>query len=197
MKLQEPGKVHFLLYLLASLLLKLLGWKVENTPPAAPKYVVIVAPHTSNWDYPIALLISWKYRMKGAWLGKEEIFRWPVLRWLFRGTGGIPVDRKHHNNLVGQAVHEFNTRDALIFALAPEGTRARQGYWRSGFYHIACRAQVPVALAYLDYRRKAGGFGPLYECTGDVQKDLAYISDFYETIRPRHPEKRTPVCFRQ
>lgn len=196
MKMQQPGRVNIVLHLIGSVLLKLLGWKVESHPPDVPRYVVIVAPHTSNWDFPMALLISWKYRMKGAWLGKASIFNWPLIGWFFSATGGIPVDRSRHHNLVGQAIHEFSVRDNLIFALAPEGTRAKMEYWKSGFYHVACAAGVPVALGYLDFKRKAGGFGPLYACTGNVEQDLAFIRDFYATITPRHPERRTEVRFR-
>lgn len=190
------GRVNIILHVIGVLILKVLGWRVESAPPTVPKYVVIVAPHTSNWDYPLALFISWVYRMKGAWLGKSQIFSWPLLGWFFRKTGGIPVFRTRHNGLVEQAVKVFNERDALVLALAPEGTRAKVPYWKSGFYHIALEAGVPIALGYLDFKRKAGGFGPLYYCTGDLEQDLSFINSFFATITPRHPEWRSEVRFR-
>lgn len=193
---QQPDRVNIVLHFIGVLFLKILGWKVESEPPRVPKYVVIVAPHTSNWDYPLALAISWYYRMTGAWLGKDEIFRWPVLKWIFRKTGGIPVHRGTCQGLVDQAVKVFHERDELVLALTPEGTRAKVEYWKAGFYHIALAANVPIALGYLDFKRKAGGFGPLYYCTGDLEKDLAFIRDFFATITPRHPELRSEVRFR-
>ena len=196
MEFQRVGRVNIVLHLIGVAILKILGWKVEGRVPDAPKYVVIVAPHTSNWDYPIALMISWKFRMKGAWFGKSQIFKWPLLCRFFRKTGGIPVDRTRHQGLVGQAVQVFKERDALVLAIAPEGTRAKVDYWKAGFYHIALEANVPIALGYLDFKRKAGGFGPLYQPTGDVDKDLAFISDFFDTITPRHPDRRSAVRFR-
>ena len=193
---QRPGRVNIILHVIGVLFLKMLGWRVESEPPKVSKYVVIVAPHTSNWDFPLALAISWQYRMKGAWLGKDQIFGWPVLKWIFKKTGGIPVHRGTCQGLVDQAVKVFHERDTLILALAPEGTRAKVEYWKAGFYHIALAAGVPIALGYLDFKRKAGGFGPLYYPTGDVEKDLAFIRDFFDTITPRHPELRSEVRFR-
>lgn len=193
---QRTGRVNLLLHIIGVVFLKVLGWKVESEPPKVPKYVVIVAPHTSNWDYPLVLAISWYYRMKGAWLGKSEIFSWPVAKHIFRRTGGIPVYRGTCQGLVEQAVQVFKERDELVLALTPEGTRAKVEYWKAGFYHIALAAGVPIALGYLDFKRKAGGFGPLYYCTGDLEKDLAFIRDFFDTITPRHPELRSEVRFR-
>ena len=173
-----------------------MGWRVEGTPPTTPKYVVIVAPHTSNWDFPIALFISWYYRMKGAWFGKHEIFTWPLLGWFFRLHGGIPVDRRCSHGFVEQAVRVFQEREQLVLALAPEGTRAKCACWKSGFYHIALKAGVPIALGYLDFQRKCGGFGPLYYPTGDPETDLANIRAFFDTVTPRHPAQRSEVVFR-
>ncbi len=194
---QKVGRVNIFLHIIGVLLVKILGWKVESAPPTVPKYVVIIAPHTSYWDFPMALFISWVYRMKGAWLGKAEIFSWPFpLNWFFRKVGGIPVYRNRNQGLVEQAVQVFHERDGLVLALAPEGTRAKVDYWKAGFYHIALKAGVPIALGYLDFGRKAGGFGPLYYCTGDEEKDLAFMRDFFDTITPRHPERRSEVRFR-
>lgn len=196
MEFQNIVHVNIVFHVLGVIILKLLGWKVEGEPPTVPKFVCIVAPHTSYWDYPLALFIGWHYRMTGAWLGKEEMFRWPLLGWFFRKTGGLPVDRNHPRGMVGEAVRVFGERDHILLALAPEGTRAKKEYWKSGFYHIAVQAGVPISLGYLDFKRKAGGFGPLYYPTGDVDTDLAYIRDYYAGITPRNPEWRSDIRFR-
>jgi hypothetical protein len=195
-KFQHTGRVNFFLHLIGVAFLKLLGWKVEGTPPSVPKYIVIVAPHTSNWDYPIALAISWYFRMKGAWLGKSDVFNWPILKYIFKKTGGIPVYRGTRQGLVEQAVEVFEQREELILALTPEGTRAKVVYWKAGFYRIALAAGVPISLGYLDFKRKAGGFGPLYYCTGDQEEDLAFIRSFFDTVTPRHPSLRSEVRFK-
>ncbi len=190
------GRVNILLHVIGCAILKCMGWRVEGTPPTTSKYVVIVAPHTSNWDFPMALFISWYYRMKGAWFGKHEIFNWPLLGWFFRLHGGIPVDRRRSHGLVEQAVRVFQEREHLVLALAPEGTRAKCACWKSGFYHIALKANVPIALGYLDFQRKCGGFGPLYYPTGDPETDLTHIRAFFDTVTPRHPVRRSEVVFR-
>lgn len=191
------GRVNLLLHWIGVGLLKLLGWKVEGVLPETPRYVVIVAPHTSNLDYPIALFISWHYRMKGAWIGKHTIFSWPLFGWFFRKTGGMPINRGASQNFVERAVTEFKKRDRLVFALAPEGTRAPLPYWRSGFYHIACQARAPIVLGYLDYQRKAGGLGPTFIPTGNVEEDLEFIRNFYHSVTPKHPDRRSDIRFRE
>lgn len=193
---QEAGRVNILFHIIARIILRILGWRVEGMQPQTPKYVAIVAPHTSYWDFPLALFISWHYRLKGAWLGKSEIFSWPVLGWFFRMNGGIALDRSRSQGLVERAAQVFAEREQLVFAVTPEGTRAKCNYWKSGFYHIAVKANVPIALGFLDFRRKCGGFGPLYHPTGDVAVDLDYIRAYYDTITPRHPERRSAVAFR-
>lgn len=195
-KFQTSARINLLFHWIGRLILKILGWEVDGVPPKENKYVAIVAPHTSNWDFPMALFISYSYRIKGAWLGKSQIFHWPVLGWFFKIAGGIPIDRSHPQGLVAQAVKAFREGEHLILALAPEGTRSKVDFWKSGFYHIAREAGVPIALCYLDFKRKVGGFGPLYYCTGNVQQDLKFINDFYNTITPRHPEKRSEARFK-
>ncbi len=196
MEVQRPGRVNILLHLIGVAILKLLGWKVEGGPPDVPKVVVIVAPHTSNWDYPLALFISYYFRIKAAWFGKAEIFKWPLIGWFFPKTGGIPVYRDRPQGLVEQLVNVFNERDEIMLVLAPEGTRARMPHWHSGFYKIALQAKVPICLGYLDFKRKAGGFGPLYYPTGSLEEDLEYIRKFYAAVTPRHPDQVGPITFK-
>lgn len=175
--------------LLAILFLKMIGWRREGSLPRVPKYVIILAPHTSNWDLPIGLAIAFALKLRGYWLGKDELFQWP-LRGFFRWLGGIPIDRSRSGDIVMQVVKIFKERVNFIVVLTPEGTRKKVTYWKSGFYYIARCAAVPIVLAFLDYRCKAGGVGPVFYPTGDREADMEYIRAFYATVTGKHPEKQ-------
>ena len=171
----------------ARVFLGLIGWKKEGELPDIPKFVMIAAPHTTNWDLPVMLALGFLMRAKLFWMTKESVFRWPFrgfLVWL----GGIPIDRSKPNGVVGQCVDLFGERDRLILAVPPEGTRKKVRAWKSGFYHIAVGAGVPIALGYLDYKRRRGGVGGLYHPTGDYEKDLREIQAFYRNVTPKYPE---------
>ena len=188
-------RVNPIAHWMGRLLFPLVGWKTEGQLPDIPQWVCIVAWHTSNWDFFYGLLASWVFRVHTSFLGKDSIFRGPV-GWFLKKLGGIPVDRSRHHNVVAAAVEAFKTRPHLIFAIAPEGTRHRLEYWKSGFYHIARDANVPVVLAYLDYDRKVCGFGPTIALTGDIEADLARIRAFYSTVATKHPELKSEVRFK-
>ena len=161
--------------------LKILGWRVEGEIPSIRKFVIIAAPHTSNWDFPITLAVAFALKVKIYWMGKAAMFRWPfggLLRWL----GGIPIDRSRSHNVVDQSVQAFQERDHLIMVVPPEGTRKKVSYWKTGFYHIARGAGVPIVLGFLDYRRKAGGIGPTFFPTGRIEEDMLQIRAYYATI---------------
>jgi 1-acyl-sn-glycerol-3-phosphate acyltransferase len=161
--------------------LKMLGWCIEGEIPDIKKFVIIAAPHTSNWDFLITLAITFALRTKIYWMGKSVMFRWPfgsVCRWL----GGIPIERSRSHNVVDQSVQAFNERDRLIMVIPPEGTRNRVSYWKTGFYRIASGANVPVVMGFLDYRRKTGGIGPTFYPTGRIEEDMQKIKAFYATI---------------
>jgi 1-acyl-sn-glycerol-3-phosphate acyltransferase len=167
-----------LLSYLAAGLLRCSGWRVLGAPPDQPQYVLIGAPHTSNWDFPLMLLAVLKVRMDVHWLGKSSLFSGPFsgfMQWL----GGIPVDRSKSNNLVAQLVENFARRDELVVVIPPEGTRAKVDKWKSGFYYVALGAQVPILLGFVDFSRKQLGFGPLFYPTGDYAADLIEIQKFY------------------
>lgn len=166
---------------IAIVLLRAAGWRLEGEFPRDAKYVLIGAPHTSNWDFPVTLGLCFAARSKIYWIGKSSLFRGPmgpIMRWL----GGVPVDRSRSNSLVEQVVDVYRRSDRLVIAIAPEGTRRQVDEWKTGFYHIAVGAGVPIALAYLDYRRKVGGFGPMFQPTGDIDTDLPRIRAFYAGI---------------
>jgi len=174
------------------LYLRFSGWHVEGRFPEAAKTVVIAAPHTSNWDMPLMLAIAWVLDVRPAWLGKRELFRRPF-GWLMRRLGGVPVDRTVRQNIVQQAVDRFAAVDRVQLVIPPSGTRSRASHWRSGFYHIARGAGVPIVCAFLDYRRKVGGIGLVLEASGDVAGDMARIRAFYADITAKFPALTTPV----
>ena len=147
--------------------LKLIGWKIGSVlDPSIRKCVLVAAPHTSNYDYPISLATLYACGVKVKFLAKKSLFRFP-LGVLMRATGGIPVDRSKHTNLVDAMVKMFHNNDDLILMTAAEGTRSYTKEWKSGFYHTATGAGVPIVLGYLDYRKKVAGFGDVYYPTGN------------------------------
>ena len=178
------------------LYLRLLGWRVEGRFPAVAKTVVIAAPHTSNWDLPLMLAVSYVLGVKPSWLGKRQLFRGP-LGWLLRRLGGVPVERGQRTNLVQQVVDYFDTVDQLFLVIPPSGTRKRATHWKSGFYHIARGARVPIICAFLDYRRKVGGIGPTVVPGGNVRADMQSIRAYYAQVTGKYPALTTPVRLRE
>jgi 1-acyl-sn-glycerol-3-phosphate acyltransferase len=165
-------------------LFKMCGWRLEGAVPDYRKYVIIAAPHTSNWDFVVAMGVAFAFRLKVYWMGKHTLFRWPfgpVTRWL----GGIAVERSAQHNLVAQTVEQFNRHDALIIGIPPEGTRRQVAQWKTGFYYIALQAQVPIVLGFFDYQSKVAGFGPTFLPTGDIEPDMAKIRAFYAPLKGR------------
>ncbi len=175
-------------YWLAKTLLALFGWRVAGAAPDLPKYVLVVAPHTSNWDFPVMLALAIALRIKVTWMGKHTLFR-PPFGWLMRRLGGLPIERTARHNVVEQAIESFRASDRLALAILPEGTRKRTPYWRSGFYHIASGAQVPIVLGFADYQRKVGGIGPVITLSGDIEADMALIRDFYIGVVGKRPDQ--------
>jgi len=173
---------------LAKLLLKLSGWRTTGHPPDVAKYLIVFAPHTSNWDLPIGYAVALAFNLHPSWIGKHGLFRRPF-GGFFRWMGGISVDRRSRNNAVEQAIQAFRDREELALAITPEGTRKKTTYWKTGFYYIASGANVLIQLAFLDYRRKIGGFGPLIIPSGDIEADMALMRDFYATISGKHPDQ--------
>lgn len=174
--------------LLARFIFWLTGWHTEGQVPPLNKFVVIVAPHTSAWDVFYGLLARYLFDVDFVFYGKREIFDSPF-GFIFRAMGGIPVDRSVHTNMVDQAVERFNQNNKMILALAPEGTREYVEKWKSGFYYIALKANVPILLTYLDFEKKVAGIGPTFYPTGNLEKDMEDIKAFYRPIKGRHPEK--------
>ena len=179
---------------IARFLLWLGGWTIVGGLPKPAKAVLVAAPHTSNWDGVWALIYKVAIQLDVRWFAKESLF-WFPLSTLLRGLGGIPLDRGKAGSAVDQAVGMFRDLHSFYFGLAPEGTRSRTDYWKSGFYRIAREADVPIVLGFLDYGSKRLGLGPTLYPSGDLEADLTVIREFYEGIEGRWPLQATPVCF--
>ena len=164
------------------------GWRTGNAiPPNVKKCVVIAAPHTSNWDFVYSLGAAYLMGVQLKYLAKKELFQ-PPLGWLMRATGGIPVERSRNTKLVDVMIDLFHSSDQLRLMIPAEGTRKRVKKWKTGFYHVALGANVPVYLAYLDYAKKEAGFGIPVMMTGDREKDAAVIKNFYADKTAKYPE---------
>lgn len=182
----ETRLIRTVLRWIALMLYKCSGWKTEGTQPDFSKYVIIAAPHTSNWDFFYTVCVAFIYRLKPQMMMKADWFFWPMgslLRWL----GAIPVDRTKSNNVVSQSITAFSQCDEMVLVVPPSGTRQKVLYWKTGFYHIAHGAGVPIALGFLDYQRRVGGFGPTVKPTGDIDCDMTVIRRFYADITGKHP----------
>jgi 1-acyl-sn-glycerol-3-phosphate acyltransferase len=169
--------------------MKLAGWRVEGELPAsARKCVLIAAPHTSNWDLPYTLMAAFVLRLNPYWMGKASIFKPPfgaVMRWL----GGIAVDREQSSNLVAASAAALQAADGPVqLIVPPQGTRSQVAQWKTGFYYIAQMAGLPILLAYIDYPNKRVGIGPLFQPSGDVERDMAEIKAFYAPMRGKQGE---------
>jgi 1-acyl-sn-glycerol-3-phosphate acyltransferase len=159
-------------------ILRLTGWRIDPSLPDLPKFVVIAAPHSSNWDFIIGIGFVFALRLDVRFLGKAELFRWPLgvlMRWL----GGMAVDRERPQGMVEQTIELFRSRPRLVVALAPEGTRKPVAKWKSGFYWIAAGAGVPIVPGFFDHRRKVVGLGPPLLPGTDAEADLAALRAFY------------------
>lgn len=172
---------------LARAFLRLSGWTLEGELPSTRAYVLIAAPHTTNWDLLYFLACAWAFGISPSWMGKHTLFRGP-LGPVMRGLGGIPVERARTGGLVGQMTLAFEQRPDLVLTVPPEGTRSRARFWKSGFYQIALAAKVPIALGYLDYPRRCGGVGPAF-VPRELRADMDAIRAFYADKRGKHPER--------
>lgn len=168
-------------------LLKMMGWKTIVPPERPSKSVICVAPHTSNIDFIIGKLYHDSLGIKSHFLMKKEWFFFP-LGPLFRAMGGIPIDRSKKTSQVEQAAEMIQAADTFHLGITPEGTRSKSDRWKTGFYHIARLAHVPIELAKIDYKKKEVGIFEVFIPTGDVEADLAYIKSKYEADMAKKPQ---------
>ena len=178
-----------LLRFLSNSIMRLIGWKVEGTLPNLPKYLIIGAPHTSNWDFLLFLATIFHLKVDARYMGKAELFRGPF-GWFFYWCGGIPVDRKKSQGLVEQMVEACNNSDKFILTIAPEGTRHKVKEWKRGFYHIAKGAGIPIIMANVDGKKKAMCVGEVFHLTEDMEADMLAIQDAFKGMVGINPRKK-------
>lgn len=172
-------------------MLKAGGWHTTGGQHGLKKAVMVAAPHTSNWDFVWAMAALHSMQINVKYLAKKELFK-PPLGWLMKALGGVPVDRGKNNNLVeAMAEKIISSPGEMIVLFPPEGSRSAVNQWKTGFYHTARLAGVPILLAYLDYEKKEAAVSKVFYPTGDIEKDMQAIQAFYNPIVPRHPEKFT------
>ena len=172
--------------------LGLAGWKVEGSAPQAPRYVLVAAPHTSNWDFVLMMAAAMALGIRPHWVGKHTIFKAPFGS-LARALGGIPIDRRAASNMVAQLARQFPQHERMALVMPPEGTRGHAPCWKSGFYRVALAAGVPLVLSYVDFTTKTAAIGPTFMPTGDVGADMDVVRAFYEGRQGRHPERQGPI----
>ncbi|MCB1754647.1 MAG: 1-acyl-sn-glycerol-3-phosphate acyltransferase [Gammaproteobacteria bacterium] len=173
-------------------LLQAFGWTTVTHLPPGHKFVIILAPHTSYWDYPLILLYSLSARLHCRWIGHNALFIWP-LGYISRALGGFKLDRRHKGGTVKRLIRAFAEHDQLVLGLAPEATKAFVPRWRTGFYHIALGAQVPLVLAFVDYQNKSLGCSRYFMPSGNTAQDEHTIRFFYRHLKGKNPQMAGPV----
>ncbi len=174
---------------LATKTLRLFKWKITGIhPDDVPKKIIVVMPHTSNWDFILGLLVRASLQFKSNYLIKDVYFKGPW-KWWFKRVGGVPVKRSKNSNLVDQVVEIFNSRDEFSIAITPEGTRKRVETLKTGFYHIARQADIPLMLTKLDYGKRIIDFGQPYIVGDNMEADINYIKEYFRDIKGKHPDQ--------
>jgi 1-acyl-sn-glycerol-3-phosphate acyltransferase len=177
-------------------LLRVTGWQLIGARPNCDHYVLIAAPHTSNWDFPLMLVFAVAFDIKVTWMAKHSLF-YPPMGWIMRALGGMPIVRHKNRNVVAAMVSAFANVQSLVLVVPTEGTRERSEYWKSGFYHIARQARVPIVPSFLDYKRRHGGFGAAFDVTGNVRADMQHFRDVYHGMEGKFPKNFGPIRLRE
>ena len=185
-----------LLQFIGTLFLKAAGWDLQATIPNSAGMVVIAAPHTTNWDFIFLMAAAFALRLKINWMGKDTLFK-PPLGFIMRGLGGIAVNRDKNTNVVEQLAIRFSNDKKLALVVSAPGTRKKAQFWKSGFYWIANRAQVPIVCGYLDYQKKVAGMGLSFVPTGNVTADMDRIREFYRDIAGKYPHQVTTPLLKE
>lgn len=174
--------------LLSQFIFWISGWKIVGTAPSENQYIMVAAPHTSNWDFIYARAAFYIMGVPLKYTIKKELFFFP-LGLILKALGGIPIDRKAKGNMVDKMADIYNQYERITILITPEGTRSYSPEWKAGFYHIARKANIPISLGYLDYAKKEAGIGPLIHPSDNYEADLDKIKGFYKTISAKYPEK--------
>ena len=185
---EPPGPVARAVRRLLLLLYRMRGWTAVGEVPQPRRFIIIAAPHTSNWDFVNFLGLTADLGVRAHFMGKLSLFKWPLAGFM-KQMGGIPVDRRNASNAVQQMVAEFARRTEFMLTVAPEGTRGKTAKWRTGFYQIALAAKVPMVVGLMDYGTKTGGLGPLIWPSGDFRADMLKVLEVYRTCIPKFPER--------
>ena len=192
-RIPEPRRASPFVALVGRVVFRLLGWKCKGEAPTANKYVILAAPHTSNWDGFFLILAAAMLKLDFSFFGKDTLFKGP-LGWFLRSVGGIPLDRSRHQSFVAQAVSWFESHERFALGVAPEGTRQFTPGWRRGFYYIALQAKVPIVMGYIDYAKKEGGILPeVLIPSGDIERDFETLARLYGPLTARHPDRKGPI----
>ena len=183
-----PRRGNLISAAVARLMILASGWRFEGAPPNLKQFVMIVAPHTSNWDFLIGIMAMFALDIRATFLGKDTLFKAPfgfVLRWM----GGVPVDRQSPHNVVEQMIGHLKNRERMILALSPEGTREKIPRWRTGFYWVAVGAGVPIVPVALDFSRKRFIIHPPQTMTGNAEQDMAHLQRFFRADQAFKPDR--------
>ena len=162
------------------------GFELEGGAPRVPKYLLVGAPHTTNWDFIIFAGVVGKLGIKPSFIGKHTLFKWPMTQFML-DIGGIPVDRSTPGGYTARVIERIEQADEIALVIAPEGSRTSDGRWRSGFYHIAHGAGIPFVPAWVNYETRRAGLGEPIMPSGDFHADLAILAEFYKRHRPDSP----------
>ncbi|MCU0729284.1 MAG: lysophospholipid acyltransferase family protein [Sphingopyxis sp.] len=182
----QPGPVSRFVQWVLFAFYRRRGWTAVGEVPEPRRFVLIAAPHTSNWDFVYYLGLTQALGLRTFFMAKKSLFRWPMGGFM-RAMGGVEIDRSKGGNYVQAMVDEFARRAEFVLTVAPEGTRGRTAKWKTGFYQIAMKANVPLVVGMMDYGRKTGGLGPLIWPTGDFRADMLKVLDVYRTCIPKNP----------
>lgn len=181
---------------LAAFILRLIGWRTVYALPPGPKSVVIVYPHTSNWDFPIGMLFKMHHGVDLHWAGKDTLFRGP-LRWFFSKLGGVPINRREATGMTRQLAEAYAQNESFSICIAPEGTRSKSDHWKTGFYRLALTTGLPLGLGFIDYGSKSAGIAHWVTLTGDETADLEMLRSYYADKTGLYPEKAGDIRFKE
>lgn len=190
-KSNKVSQVPILIQMFSKLFIKLLGWQIVGQFDEIDN-CVIITQHTSNWDGIITIFSAFSIGVRPRWVGKEELFK-GRLGIIMRRAGGLEVNRSKNSHTVSEAAALFEQRDRLWLFIAPEGTREKVEYWKSGFYYIALKAQVPIVHGYLDYAEKKVGVGDYLQVSGDIAADMEIMRTWFTNTRAKYPENVSEI----
>ncbi|MES2260192.1 MAG: 1-acyl-sn-glycerol-3-phosphate acyltransferase [Pseudomonadota bacterium] len=189
----KPADLPTLRQRMALRALHLFGWRLLYRPLPGPRGIAVIYPHTSNWDFIIGLVGKWALKLPFRWLAKDSLFKLPLLGRWFHAMGGEPVDRSAPTGMIERQAARINAADWYWLGITPEGTRGYRPNWKSGFYHLALAARVPLCLVYIDYPNKVVGVRDHVFLSGDQEADMAAIRAGFAGHQGLHPADAAPI----